>query len=445
LTDLTGYGPGGLALLTATEAAGRLESGEITSEALVRDCLDRIAAREPDIGAWAFIDPDYALEQARARDATPRLSALHGVPVGIKDIIDTADMPTGHGSPIYAGVRTGRDAACVAAMRAAGMVIMGKTVTTEFASPYPAHTRNPHDTERTPGVSSSGSGAAVADFHVPLANGTQTGGSVIGPAASCGVYGYKASLDGLDRGGIRHCKPSIDTLGLFGRSMDDLILLRAASLGHRDAPRAARPANEPPRIGLCRTHGWDQAETCTRTAIESAAKLLADAGTSVREVELPDAVIEVEPEFNVLNSWEGAIALAAEARDRLDSFNPWNRERVEYARTLTEERYLEAKRRLAAARAALTPLFDGYDVLLTPSLAGEAPLGIEGVRSSVFNRMWTQMYTPCATLPLFEGPNAMPVGIQIIGRGEADDSLLGDAAWIDAAIRRALGVVPARV
>jgi Asp-tRNA(Asn)/Glu-tRNA(Gln) amidotransferase A subunit family amidase len=441
LADLSGKGPCGLALLTAAQAAAKLEAGEITAEALVRDCLARIAAREPDVGAWAFLDPDYALEQARACDASPRRSALHGVPVGIKDIIDTRDMPTGHGSPIYAGDRTGKDSACVAAMRTAGMVILGKTVTTEFACPQALATRNPHDPARTPGVSSSGSGAAVADFHVPLANGTQTGGSVIGPAASCGAYGYKASLTGLDRTGIRHCKPSIDTLGLFARSVADIALLRAVHVGGLPATTAEAA----PRIGLCRTHNWDQAEPCMRTAVEAAAKLLSAAGAEITEIDLPAAVIEVEPEFGVLNSWEGAIALAAEARDHLEQFNDWNRERVEFARTLTEDDYRRAKDRLAAARAALEPVFDDCDVLLTPSLSGEAPVGIEGVRSSVFNRTWTQMYTPCMTLPLFQGPHAMPVGIQIVGREGADDALLAHAGWIDGALRNALGRVPASV
>jgi Asp-tRNA(Asn)/Glu-tRNA(Gln) amidotransferase A subunit family amidase len=441
LAVLSAQGPGGLALLTAAEAAARLEAGDITSEALVRDCLARIEAREPAVGAWAFLDPALALEQARTCDATPRKSALHGVPVGIKDIIDTRDMPTGHGSPIYEGDRTGRDSACVAAMRAAGMVIMGKTVTTEFASPFPLHTRNPHDPARTPGVSSSGSGAAVADFHVPLANGTQTGGSVIGPASSCGACGYKASLDGLDRGGIRHLKPGIDTLGLFARSVADIALLRSIHVGGLPAV----VSDTPPRIGLCRTHNWEHAEPCMRTAIEAAAKLLDAAGATVEEVDLPAAVIEVEPEFNVLNSWEGAIALATEARDHLDTFNAWNRERVEYARTLSEDDYARAKRRLAAARASLAPVFDAHDVLLTPSLDGEAPVGLEGVRTSRFNRTWTQMYTPCATLPLFQGPNAMPLGIQIIGRQGADDALLSHAGWIDAALRAALNRVPAWV
>lgn len=442
MSDLSKTGPGGLALLTAAEAATRLSANEITSEALVRDCLARIEAREPGIGAWAYIDPAYALDQARARDSEARKSALHGVPIGIKDVIDTEDMPTGHGSPIYAGDRPKRDSACVAALRAAGMVLLGKTVTTEFASPYPAGTRNPHDPARTPGVSSSGSGAAVADFHVPCANGTQTGGSVIGPAAYCGVYGYKASLDGLDRGGIRHCKPSIDTLGFMARSVEDLVLLRAAS--HGRSAQAAFGA-EAPRIGICRTQHWDRAEPCMQAAIELAGTLLAKAGCRVADIALPREVAEAEPQFDILTSWEAAQALEREARDHLDTFNPWNRDRVVFARTLTEERYIEAKRRLAAARAALETVFEDVDVLLTPPRTGEAPVGIEGVRPSPFNAVWTQMYTPCVTLPLFQGPNGMPLGIQVVGAEGSDDTTLSHAGWIDRALRAALGVVPARV
>ena len=242
MVELGPKGPMGLNALGAAEAARKLAAGEITSEALVRDCLARIEARDDVVRAWAFLDPDLALAQARARDAEPRRGPLHGIPIGIKDIFDTIDMPTGHGFPPYAGRKWGVDSACVAAFRRAGMVILGKTVTTEFACPSPLQTTNPHDPKRTPGVSSSGSGAAVADFMVPLANGTQTGGSVIGPSANCGVYGYKASLDGLDRTGLRHCKKSIDTLGLMGRSVDDLLLARAASTGGA----AGRAASAPP-------------------------------------------------------------------------------------------------------------------------------------------------------------------------------------------------------
>ena len=443
MTDLSAKGPFGLNGLTAVAAARKIEAGEITSEQLARDCLARIEAREPAVGAWAFLDPAYAIEQARTLDRSPRKGPLHGVPVAIKDIIDTKDMPTGHGSPIYKGDRTGKDSACVAALRAAGLLILGKAVTTEFASPFPIGTHNPHDPTRTPGVSSSGSAAAVADFMAPLANGTQTGGSVIGPAANCGVYGYKASLDGLDRAGIRHCKPTIDTLGLFARSVEDLIWLRSVQTG-----RSAPPAIEAPaqlRIGVVRTRNWDETEPCMKRAIESAASLLAKGGARVSDLDLPPQLTDVEPDFNVISGYEGAKALAAEVRDHLASFNPWNRARVEEAAKITPARYEQAKTNLAAARAALDRIFDDYDALLTPSLAGEAPVGLTEVRTSTFNRLWTHMYTPAVNLPLFEGPHAMPVGIQIIGRRDTDDRALAIAQAIDACLRAALGKMPARV
>jgi len=289
MVDLGTKGPMALNALTASKAAEKLASGEITSEALVRDCLARIEAREDVVNAWAFLDPDLALEQARARDAEPRRGPLHGVPIGVKDIFDTADMPTAHGFPPYEGKSWGVDSACVAAFRKAGMVILGKTVTTEFACPQPLRTTNPHDPTRTPGVSSSGSAAAVADFMTPLANGTQTGGSVIGPSANCGVYGYKASLDRLDRGGFRHCKKSIDTLGLMGRCMDDLLLARAASVGGE----AVRPSSGAPRIALLRTPWWDQAEPCMQKAVEDSAAMLRDAGATVTEIDLPALFVEI--------------------------------------------------------------------------------------------------------------------------------------------------------
>lgn len=440
MVDLTKKGPMGLNGLTATEAAARLEAGDVTSEALVRDCLARVAARDEVVHAWDYLDPGHAIAQAKALDATPRRGPLHGVPVGIKDIFDTEDMPTGHGFGPYEGVRSGRDSACVAALRAAGMVIMGKTATTEFACPQPRHTTNPHDPARTPGVSSSGSAAAVADFMVPLANGTQTGGSVIGPAANCGVYGYKASLDGIDRTGLRHCKPSIDTIGLFARSIDDLILLRAVQTG---AAADGRAADEAPRIGLVRTASWDTVEPCMQAAIERAVDLLGRAGATVTEITLPPLFVEIEPDFAIVNGWEGARALETEVRDHLDSFNVHNRERVEFVRGLTAADYAAAGRRLDAARAAMDAQFGACDLFLSPSLAGEPPVGLAEVRSAVFARLWTQMYTPAVSLPLFRGPSDMPVCIQLIGRRDSDDATLAGAAWVDARLREALGEVPA--
>ncbi len=433
----------GLNGLSAAEAARRLEAGTLTSESLVRDCLARIEAREPDVQAWDYLDPGYAIEQARALDATPRRSPLHGVPVGIKDIFDTGDMPTAHGFPPYKGRRWGVDSNCVAALRAAGMVMMGKTVTTEFACPLPRQTRNPHDPERTPGVSSSGSAAAVADFMIPLANGSQTGGSVIGPAACCGVYGYKASLEGIDRGGFRHCKPSIDTIGLFARSMADVILFRTVQTGATPAPALGR--TDKVRVGVVYPDQWDRAEPCMRAAVAQAAELLGKCGAIVTEVPLPQRFSDVVPEFTVSNSWEAATALAAEIRDHLDSFNRHNRERTEFVRTLTADDYQRARRNLTEAQAAMNDLFHDCDVFISPSQPGEAHVGITKMYSGTYARLWTQMHTPCVNLPLFSGPNGLPVCFQVIGPKDSDGRTLAVAEWIDSRLREVLGTVPAPV
>lgn len=435
MADLTKKGPMGLNGLAASDAAARLEAGTITSEALVRDCLARIDAREPEVQAWDYLDPDYAIEQAKALDATPRRSALHGVPVAIKDIFDTEDMPTAHGFAPYEGDHSGRDSNCVAALRAAGMVIMGKTVTTQFACPSPRKTRNPHDPTRTPGVSSSGSAAAVADFMIPLANGSQTGGSVIGPAANCGVYGYKASLDGLDRGGFRHCKPSIDTLGLFARSIDDLILLRAVQTGGDRAEAVDRA--QPVRIGVVRTDGWDSAEPYMRAAVERAADLLSQSGARVTDVELPQRFTDIVPDFAIVNGWEGSMMLEPEIRDHLESFNAHNRSRVEFVGGLKVEDYERAGKNLDAARAEMNKLFVDYDVFISPSLPGEAPVGLAEVRRTTFARLWTQMHTPSVNLPLFAGPNDLPVCFQVIGPKDNDDATLAFANWVDARLGEA--------
>lgn len=441
MVDLAKKGPLGLNGLTASEAAAQLESGNLTSEALVRDCLARIDAREGEVQAWDYLDPDYAIEQAKALDATPRRSPLHGVPVGIKDIFDTEDMPTGHGFDPYQGKRWGEESACVASLRTAGMVIMGKTVTTQFACSKPRHTRNPHDPTRTPGVSSSGSAAAVADFMIPLANGTQTGGSVIGPSANCGIYGYKASLDGLDRTGFRHCKKSIDTIGLFARSIDDLILLRAVSTGQPSSTDPV-PADHKLRVGIARTAEWDSAETYMQAAVERAARLLEQQGAAVSDVDLPAIFVDVIPEFTIINGWEASAMLADEIRDYFDSFNDLNADRVEQTKSLTEDDYISAGKRLDAARNAMDSQFADYDVFISPSLPGEPPVGLTETRAGQFARLWTQMYTPAVNLPLFSGPNDMPVCFQVVGPRNSDDATLAAAAWVDGRLREALGDVP---
>ena len=429
MKDLTTAGPAGLNLLGAAAASAQLEAGEITSEALVADCLERIAARDPELHAWAFVDADLALAQARVRDGESRRGPLHGIPVGVKDIIDTGDMPTEYGSSIYRGFRPDRDQACVAALREAGAVILGKTATTEFASPVPIGVVNPRDAGRSPGVSSSGSAAAVADYMTPLALGTQTGGSVILPAAFCGVWGYKASLDGLDRAGFRHLRPTLDTLGLMARSAADLALLRVAMIGA--APTSwTPPAGRPIRIGVCRTPDWSQAQPETVDAIETAARRLAEAGAEIGEVELPPPFADIEGPFRVISGIEGLRSLEWERREHGETMNHWLQSTAEAARDLGEADYEAAKAAAGRCRAQLADILAAWDALLTPSTQGEATTDLTGVSNSCFNRMWTLMHGPTVTIPAYTGPNGAPVGVQIVGPVGDDDRILGLAGWI---------------
>ena len=408
----------GLCSLTATEAARLIAAGAITSEALVGACLERIEKCDGELHAWRFVDPGLALEQARERDAAASgRGPLHGVPVGVKDVLDTFDMPTEYGSALYSGHRPATDSGCVAALRGAGAVILGKTTTTEFASPIPVGVRNPHDTNRTPGVSSSGSAAAVAAFMTPLANGTQTGGSVILPAAFCGVVGYKASLDGLDRGGIRSLKPQLDTLGYFARSVADIGLVYGAVTGENIAPADSRP-----RIGFCRTGAWGKAEPSARMALENAAAALGAAGYDVADIDLPTEFDAIERAFRVISGFEGRQALADEYRSGIDSMNHWLQETGRSS--WTQDDYDGARATATAARAALGRIFETFPVLLTPSTAGEAPADLEGLSVSSFNRTWTLMHGPTITLPVATGPAGMPLGAQLVARPGADAELI---------------------
>jgi amidase len=420
MSNLAGQAPNGLDALTASDAARRLAAREITSEALVADCLSRIDAHDGTIGAWAHLDGDYALSQARACDAADTaIGPLHGVPVGVKDVLDTHDMPTEYGSGIYKGHRPEADSRCVAALRAAGAVLLGKTTTTQFASPLPVGVRNPHDTERTPGVSSSGSAAAVADFMVPLANGTQTGGSVILPAAFCGLVGYKASLDGLDRTGIQALKESLDTLGYFARSVEDIALVFSAVTGNAVPAKINRP-----KIGVCRTPMWAEAEDHAQAALENSASALAKAGYDVADVDLPPELDSIEDPFRVISNYEGKAALADDFRDHMKQMNPWMRETGESV--WSDEEYAAAVAAANTARAALARVYEDFPVLLTPSTAGEAPADLVSPTMSSFNRMWTLMHGPTITLPVARGANNMPIGIQIAA-GVGDDAAL--IAW----------------
>jgi amidase len=420
----------GLERLTAHEAARRLAEGALTSEALVRACLDRIAAREPVVGAWAHLDPDAALAEARARDREPRRGPLHGVPVGIKDIIDTADMPTAYGSPIYAGHRPGADAACVALLREAGAVVLGKTVTTEFAAVTPGKTANPHRPTHTPGGSSSGSAAAVADFMVPVALGTQTVGSTIRPATYCGVVGFKPTYGLLSLAGIKAQAASLDTLGLLARAVEDLPLLSSALLG---VPRAfdAGPRAAPPRLGFCRSPHWPKAQASTLRVMDEATELFASAGARIEEVALSERFDRaLEAQWTIL-SFEFARVLTAERTRHRDRLSERLRVLLDAGMAVPVADYRAALAVLAGCRAEVAPVFERVDALLTPAAAGEAPEGLTSPSDLLFQRLWTALHLPAVTLPGFRGETGLPVGIQLVGRHGGDGALLAVARWAE--------------
>lgn len=416
--------------LTAAEAARRIARGQLTSEALVAASVERIAAREHEVQAWAFLDADLALKQARKLDREPPRSLLHGVPFGIKDVIDTADMPTEYNSPIYRGHQPKWDAACVAQLRQAGCVILGKTVTTEFANNHPSRTRNPHNLTHTPGGSSSGSAAAVADHMVPLALGTQTGGSTIRPAAFCGVVGYKPSFNTINRAGLKFVAESLDTIGILARTAEDAAL-GLQILSGRAAPDFTRPHIGTPRIGVCRTPRWQDADDPTHAAIERAASLFATAGARVDDFELPAGSDRLCDEHGKIMGYESARALSWEYLNHPDQISASLRPRLDEGWQLSREAYDAARALTRGCRRKLADRMCDYDFLLTPSAPGEAPDNLKTTGSSLFNRVWTLLGVPCVTLPCGAGPRGLPLGVQLVGSFDADVELLAWAHWAE--------------
>ena len=417
--------------LGARDAARRIAAGSLRSETLVAACLERIAARELAVGAWAHIEPERALAEARARDREAPRGPLHGVPIAVKDIMNTADLPTGYGSRAYEGYRPGNDAACVALARAAGAVVLGKTVSTEFAGMSPGKTRNPHDPARTPGGSSSGSAAAVADFMAPLAFGTQTAGSVIRPAAFCGVVGYKPSFGLVAIAGTKTLAPSLDTIGGMARSVADIALFIGA-LTDRPSLLPETPAAKP-QIGLYRPERFDQAEPATIAALESAAERLRRAGITVAErppfAEF-DGLVAAQDQIML---HESARNLAWERLQRADALSALTRQMLEDGLRIPVSAYDEACRRAIAARAHRAAFFGELDAVLVPSARGAAPVGT-ATGDAVFNRAWTLLHLPCVTLPGARDEAELPIGIQLVGRPGEDAQLLALAARVEAVL-----------
>jgi amidase len=419
--------------LSATDAAARIATGKLTSEALVAACLDRISQREKDVQAWAAINPDLALAQARARDKESRRTRLHGIPVGVKDVFDSADLPTEYGSPIYRGNRPVCDAACVAQVRELGGVILGKTVTTEFATRYPGKTRNPHNLKHTPGGSSQGSAAAVADWMVPLAFGTQTTSSVIRPAAYCGVVGYKPTFGLVNRAGLKVLSDSFDHVGTLTRTVPDAALLVEELSGAPSTSFDAVPRMKP-RIGFCRTPYWDKADRPTQEALEQSVPRLQRAGARVTSIALDGEFARLVEVHTSISTYEMFRALAYERTRFPEQISEMLMGRLLGGGRVTREKYEEAQAVAQRCRARLADVYRDCDALLVPSAMGEAPEGLDSTGDPLFGASWTVLHVPTVTVPVFRGPKGLPIGAQIVGPLGMDSHTLQCAEWVHRAL-----------
>jgi Asp-tRNA(Asn)/Glu-tRNA(Gln) amidotransferase A subunit family amidase len=430
--------------LSATDAARLIRDGAISSEQLVEACLARIREVEPAVQAWQFLDPQHALAQARARDADRRegrpCGPLHGVPVGIKDIIDTCDMPTEDGTALHAGRTPVDDAVVVTMLRAAGAVILGKTVTTECAYFHPGKTRNPHNPEHTPGGSSSGSAAAVAAAMVPLALGSQTNGSVIRPAAFCGVYGFKPTHGLIPRTGILKLSRALDHVGVFARSIDDVAMLSEQLVGHDALDpdtclRARIPFAEvasqepplPPLLAFVKGPAWSRAGEEARDAF---AELVGELGDRVVEVELPETAQRALDWHRTIMDAEMAANLDLEWERGRERLSEPLRVLLARGREVSALAYQQALARARILNDGFGEIFERCDAILTPSAPGTAPKGLGSTGDPSFCTLWTLLGTPALNLPLMHGANGLPLGVQLVGPRDGDARLLRTARWL---------------
>jgi Asp-tRNA(Asn)/Glu-tRNA(Gln) amidotransferase A subunit family amidase len=430
--------------LGAVELRDRLASGALRAVEVVEAYLSRIAAREPEVQAWAWLDGDHAMEQARAldrhRESGRAIGPLHGLPVGLKDIIDTARIPTENGCALDRGRVPLRDAAVVERLKAAGAIVMGKTVSTELAFLHPGKTRNPHNAGHTPGGSSSGSAAAVAAGMVPLAVGTQTGGSVIRPAAFCGVTGFKPTFGAIPRRGILMQSPTLDTVGVFAADPQGAALIAEALFGHDAGDPATSPAPHPrlldcvlkrapvkPTFAFVRPPGWDEAEAETKDAF---AELVAALGEQVFEVELPRAFEAAAAERQRINFAEMARHYHRYGRDGADLLSPETLGALREGNETSARDYLAALDWKPVLNAAVAEILERCDAILCPAAPGPAPVGLASTGSAIFNGLWTFCGTPAVTVPILSAGNGLPMGVQLVGRIGDDARLLRTAQWL---------------
>jgi len=430
--------------LTAVDVARAIRDGAISSEQVVEACLARVREAEPAVQAWQFLDPEHALAQARLRDRDRSegraVGPLHGVPVGIKDIFDTGDMPTEDGSVLHAGRSPAEDAAAVAALRAAGAVIMGKTVTTEFAAYSPGKTRNPRNPAHTPGGSSSGSAAAVAAGMVPIALGSQTNGSTIRPASFCGVFGFKPSHGLVPRSGVLRLSRTLDQVGVFARSLEDLALTCEQIAGYHEADPDTRPRARPqllgtleqeppfpPTLAWVRTPMWDSVDADAREAF---AELIEELGGQIVDFELPQTAVAALEWHRTIMEAEMAGNLDREYEAGRERLSEPLRGQLERGRAVTVLEYQRALARIRPLNDGFDELFERCDAILTPAAPGTAPQGLENTGSPAFCTLWTLCGMPALSLPLMQGANGLPLGVQLVGQKGADARLLRTARWL---------------
>ena len=442
------FKPASSNLLSACDARALIETGALTSCELVEACLARIDELEPSIGAWTHLDREMALQQAQAADEFRKgglaLGALHGLPIGIKDIIDTADYPTERGTVLHQGRQPERDATLVALLKEAGAIILGKTVSTELAVYAPGKTRNPHNPEHTPGGSSSGSAAAVACAMVPLSVGTQTNGSVIRPAAYCGVYGYKPSFGRISRHGVLEQSPPLDTIGVFARSLPDLALL-ADVLMRFDAQDSVMKPVAPPRIvdlmatevpvnphfAFIRSSVWEQVEAVTKDALRELIEATNETQPKTIDiVDMPESFDALHEDHRRVMEADLARSFADEYRRGKEQLSDVLRDMIERGQQVSDADYQQALARMQDYNAFLSEVFEDYDAILTPATPGPAPAGIEATGSPVMNTIWTFCGTPAINLPILQNPEGLPMGVQVIGERNDDARLFRSTRWL---------------
>ena len=419
--------------MTATESSRRIRDGRLTASELMAACLERAAARESVVHAFIHLDPAAAMARAAEADRNMTDVPLRGIPVAVKDVFDTSDAPTGYGSPIWDDYRPRADAAAVSLARSAGAVIMGKTVTTEFAMMTPGPTTNPANPRHTPGGSSSGSAAVVADGGCPVALGTQTGGSVIRPAAYCGIVGYKPTFGTIHRGGTRVMSESLDTIGVFARSVADCALFVGSVVGiDLGNPEAA--VARAPTLAFCLGPSADRASADTVALFDRAAAAASKAGASITSIVLPEAADDAFAVHAEVMFGEMRQALAWELRTHRSAISPALLEKLDWGASLASGELLEALATMESARQAMAEVFAGFDAIVTPSAPGEAPEGLESTGDFAFNKLWTALHAPCVTVPAGVGVKGLPLGMQLVAAPGRDREVLMWAEWMRNAV-----------